>query len=268
MQPLDENKIRSKIKNQRFGRNFHYFESIPSTNTLVKELIQAGKEISYPVVAFAEEQTGGKGRIDRKWISPVNKGIWMTIAFPPVSKDFTFGHYNFIMSMSVASAVESCTGLEATYKWPNDIQISGKKICGILSEKTENRAGDSVMIVGAGLNVNILKEEFPEDLREKATSLMIETGKEIDRSGLFIELLDSLNNIFELWEYKGIIPIFHAWNKKCTTPGKMITIKTSKVDISGKAEFVKQDGSLVITDSLGQTRTIYAGDIDYMVNGE
>jgi len=262
--PLNVDVIRARIKPMRFGRDFYYHASLPSTNAKAKELIRAGSRL--PLIVYAENQTEGKGRFQRSWFSPENKGIWVSVAFPLIREDRLNGHYNFMMSLSIAAAVETCTGLNVSFKWPNDIQISGRKVCGILSENFARPNGESIMIVGAGINVNVQKDEFAAAFRETATSLMIESGTPVDRNNLTVELILSLNVVYELWEQKGIDPIYHGWVKKCSTPGKVVTINTSRTEITGKAEYIRKDGSLVITDAEGKSRTIFAGDLEYTVD--
>ncbi|MFC1562084.1 biotin--[acetyl-CoA-carboxylase] ligase [candidate division KSB1 bacterium] len=261
--PLDVKLIRSKIGTYPIGRNFQYFESIASTNTKAYDLVRSGTPL--PCLVTAEEQTGGKGRLRRTWFSPFRKGLWITSALSSRSNTDKTGHYNFFISLSAALAIENMTDLNVEFKWPNDILISGKKVCGILSECISGDASNPVMITGIGLNVHINIEEFGEEYRAKATSLLIETGKQIERSRLFIEFVDCMNTVYATWSRNGIESIYREWVKRCTTPGQEVTINSGNVSLSGTAITVNSDGSLVVQSAQGKTRTVYAGDLEYKV---
>jgi len=261
---LQETTIRVNIKNLRFGRNFKYQSSIVSTNDFAKTFVHKGDPL--PIVITADEQSQGKGRMTRTWYSPRNKCILLTIVFPEAPDEFKYGHYNFLVSLVIASAVEMVTGLSVDFKWPNDILIDGKKICGTLSELITNEKGKQIIVAGMGLNVNIDRDDFPHDIKDKATSLSIETGKIVDREKLFIEVIKTLNTLYTIWENRGIEPLFQQWMQKCTTIGKNVAIRTEKNYIDGLAERINQDGSLVLKDDSGKLHTIYAGDLEYRIN--
>ncbi|KPK93468.1 hypothetical protein AMJ80_05945 [bacterium SM23_31] len=261
--PIHYNIVRSVIKSWYFGRNFIYRTTLSSTNILSKRLVLS--DYPLPMVIFAEEQTHGKGRLMRSWFSPLNKGIWMTVVFPPADKSQVFGQYNFIMSLVIASAVETVTSLKVSFKWPNDILVSDKKFCGILSETLTGCYAKPIVMTGAGLNVSIDKDSFPEELRDKATSLSIESGAPVNRQELFIEIVHSLNIIYAIWERRGIEPLYHEWLQKCSTTGKNVAISTEKQYINGKAEKINTDGSLVLRDTKGKLHTIFAGDLEYII---
>jgi len=261
---LQETSIRISIKTLRFGRNFIYQSSIGSTNDLAKTLVL--KNNLLPLVITTDEQSRGKGRMTRSWFSPRNKCILLTIVFPEAPDEFKYGHYNFLISLVIASAVETITGLNVDFKWPNDILIDGKKICGTLSELITNENGKQIIVVGMGLNVNIEQNEFPQEIKEKTTSLSIQSGANVDRGKLFVEVIRTLNTLYSVWENRGIEPLFQQWMQKCTTIGKNVAIRTEKNYIDGSAENINQDGSLVLKDNSGKLHTIYAGDLEYRLN--
>lgn len=256
--------ILPSIKSLRFGRNVIYEKSVASTNNLAKKLLS--KDPQLPMIITADEQTRGRGRMNRSWYSPANIGMLITVVFPEADAKCKFGHYNFLVSLVIASAVESLGDLDIVFKWPNDILLSDKKFCGILSELTSGTVNKTVVMTGFGINVNNKTDDFPEEFRSKATSLFEETGKIIDRDALFIEIVQNLNSMYALWENQGIEPIFQQWLQKCSTPGKTIAIKTEKGYIEGEAESINQDGSLNLKDSAGHISRIYAGDLEYVVN--
>ncbi len=201
--------------------------------------------------------------MQRSWHSPPYTGIWMSVIVQPKNTPVIFGHYNFFMSIAIASAIETCAGCTVELKWPNDILIHDKKVCGILSEITAGSDDPDIVIAGSGINVNFEKTDFPEEIRESATSLSIESGTTIDRTELFIEIVSSLNSIHTLWKMRGIEPIYHSWLQKCSTIGKFIKIKSGATYCSGIAQRINIDGSLVLLDNSGREHSIYAGDLEY-----
>lgn len=260
---LDTEIISRSISNHQFGRYIEYKKSAASTNDIAKQYALSQSQL--PMIIFAEKQTGGKGRMKRSWFSPRNAGIWFSVIFPPNHNPVVFGHYNFFMSLVLASAIESITQCEIELKWPNDILIKGKKVCGILSEVVTRKENSDIVITGAGLNVNLEENEFPKELCDTATSLSIESGETINRTYLFIEILSTLNTIYDLWEQRGIEPIFHSWLQKCSTIGKSLTLNLGSRSIDGTAQHINLDGSLVLQDANGYNYTVYAGDLEYSV---
>ncbi|MFC1513876.1 biotin--[acetyl-CoA-carboxylase] ligase [candidate division KSB1 bacterium] len=242
-----------------------YRETITSTNILARKLLTSN--IDLPFVVISEEQTQGKGRLKRSWFSPSKKGLWFSTAFPISGKNKKIGHYNFLVSLAVSSAVETFSGLKIDFKWPNDILCGGKKICGILSEVISEDSGN-IVLVGAGLNVDIELKELADDIKDKATSILIETGKSPDRDELFIELVRTLNLLYDIWEKNGLTPLYKEWIKKCATLGKTVSIAQGKQKITGTAESVNSDGSLNLIGSNGKKYKIYAGDIEYIINDQ
>jgi BirA family biotin operon repressor/biotin-[acetyl-CoA-carboxylase] ligase len=255
---FNPDEIHDKIRSFEFGRSFVFKEKTASTNELAKRLAHEGTVL--PCLILAEEQTGGKGRMQRSWYSPPFTGIWMSVIVQPKITPVIAGHYNFFMSLVIASAIETYADYTVELKWPNDILIHNKKVCGILSEITSGSDNSSIVIAGSGINVNIEKTDFPEEFRESATSLSIESGTAINRTELFIEIVSSLNSIHALWELRGIEPIFHSWLQKCTTIGQYIEIKSGNNYSRGVVQRINIDGSLVLQDKNGREHTIYAGD--------
>jgi len=270
---LDISAIRTVVKSCVFGQNIVYRHTVSSTNTLAKELALAGAELPFAVIA--EEQTAGKGRLKRSWFSPFGKGIWLTIVFPPAEEKTVAGHYNFLFSLAIAKAIIAVTAISPSFKWPNDIQINERKVCGILIESCIRSVRDEsalgrgddqrLFISGAGINVNIASSEFPEDIRHSATSLIAETGKLVNRTELFIEIIKTVDLLYAVWKERGIEPIYNEWIHSCTTIGREVSVHTEQLSLTGTAERAQDDGSLIVRDSAGEMHRLYAGDVEYCV---
>lgn len=157
------------------------YDAVPSTNELAKEI--AKKNVEERIVVVAEEQTMGKGRLNRQWISP-RGGLWLSIVMRPRISPKEAVKLNFMTSSAVARTIQGMFGLRTEVKWPNDVLVNGRKICGILTESNNKGDGVDFVVVGIGANVNVDLEAFPKGLRDSVTSLKHELGYEVDRKSL------------------------------------------------------------------------------------
>lgn len=169
-----------------------YFESLGSTNDKAKELASSERE---GLVIIADEQTGGKGRMGRTWASARGKDILLSIILKPKLNLVDTGKISLIAAAAVNTALKDI-GIESRIKWPNDIIIDGKKICGILSEASFNDRGLKYIVLGIGINVNQDEDDIDDDLKEKSTSLRIVTNKEQNREVIIDKLLNRFREYY------------------------------------------------------------------------
>lgn len=188
---LSNELIFEKIKNNKYINKVCYLEQTGSTNDLAKE--KAENENAGGVIYIVETQTSGKGRFKRKWFSKTNTGIWATALLRPDMEVRLATGYSILCAISIARAINKNTGTNAKIKWPNDVIIEGKKVCGILAEMSSKNNKIDWIAIGFGINVNISKNDFDPEILEKATSLSIEKGQYISR----LTLLDSVITEFE-----------------------------------------------------------------------
>ena len=172
----------------RFGHPYLHVESCPSTQRLL------GPELAEGAVAVAEEQTEGRGRLGRRWHSPPGVSILCSILLVPAVETPRLPELSLVAGEACAEAIAAVTGLEPEIKLPNDILLEGRKAAGILAEAQEGR-----VVLGIGINVNVEKSDLPPEVEPPATSLFIETGGEIDRAELLVELLDCLERRYDDW---------------------------------------------------------------------
>ena len=172
--------IGSDLDTEWLGRNLRYYETIDSTNLEIRRLAEEGAP--HGTTAVAEEQTSGKGRRGRSWLGKAGCGIWMSFLLRPQIAVENSSMLTLITALAVEKAVGEETGLQCQIKWPNDIIVNGKKLCGILTELSAQMDELNYVVVGIGINANM--QEFPDDLRDKATSLRIETGETVKRASL------------------------------------------------------------------------------------
>lgn len=248
------------LKTEDFGRSIHYEEVVETTQKVAHRLANEGAKEGTIVVA--EEQSNGRGRMDRKWVSPKYTGIWLSIILRPNLPPHKAPQLTLIAAVSVVQAIEEVTGLSPEIKWPNDVLLNGKKITGILTEMQADADRIASIIMGIGINVNQSKEDYPPELQDKATSLAIEKGQKISRAELIQALLLKLETLYKIYIEKGFHPIKLLWESYAVSIGKYITARTLTGTIAGKAIGITDEGVLLLEDGEGKLHHIYSADIE------
>ncbi|MDF1507748.1 biotin--[acetyl-CoA-carboxylase] ligase [Robertmurraya sp. DFI.2.37] len=257
---VSANEIRLGLKTMLIGQQIHYKESVDSTQKVAHRL---GLENALEgTVVIADEQIGGKGRMDRRWHSPKHTGIWMSVILKPQIPLPMAPQLTLLTAVAVAQAIVENTGLEPHIKWPNDLLVHGKKVTGILTELQAEADRIHSVIIGIGINVNQAVTDFPEDLRSVATSLSIEKGEHINRASLIQTIFLKLEKLYLLYLEKGFHPIKLLWESYAISIGKTITARTLTGNITGKALGINEDGVLKIEDENGVIHSIYSADIE------
>lgn len=251
--------IQIGLDTQIIGKEMHYQPSVDSTNRLAKKLAYHGAADGAIVVA--EEQTGGKGRLDRNFFSPRGKGIWFSIILRPNLLPKDAPKCTLMAAVAVAEAMARFN-LKAEIKWPNDILHDGRKLVGILTEITGEIGKIDYLIIGVGINANISRDEFPEELRDIASSLSEVNGGEISRVKFFRALLEEFDKLYREVNAAGFDKILERWRKYNITLGKNIRVISAGdgTSFTGKAVDLNHDGALVVETADG-LQTVYAGDV-------
>ncbi len=242
------------LKTSYIGRNYIFFKEIDSTNDYAKRC----RELEDGTVVLAENQTSGKGRKGREWISSIGKGIYFSIILKPKIPIKEILRFSLIFPLSVKEAVEKNTELEVCIKWPNDLYLNGNKFAGILMESEIEANEVSRIIVGIGINVNNDFSDF-ENLENIATSLKMETGKEIDRKKLLCDLLESIENKYgEFFINKS--KIIDDINSSLLWKNQKVKLIDGNHEIEGELLKIDETGGLVVKTETG-IQTIYSGDL-------
>ncbi|WP_428912622.1 biotin--[acetyl-CoA-carboxylase] ligase [Niallia sp. Krafla_26] len=255
---ISENEIRLGLKTKRLGQHIHYKESVDSTQKKALQLSLEGAPDG--TIVIAEEQTLGRGRMNREWYSAKYTGVWMSILLRPNLLPQKAPQLTLITAVAVAQAIEELTPLLPEIKWPNDLLINGKKVTGILTELQAESDQINSVIIGIGMNVN--QESFPPDLQSIATSLHIEGGVKVNRAKLIQAVLTRLENLYDLYVQEGFYPIKLLWEGYAVSIGKNITARTLKETFHGKALGITDDGVLMLEDNSGKIHYIYSADIE------
>ncbi|WP_432359029.1 biotin--[acetyl-CoA-carboxylase] ligase [Sporosarcina sp. UB5] len=251
--------IQKYLQTTTYGRTIDYYESCSSTQIVAHDAAQAGAPDGTLIVS--EEQTAGKGRLSRPWNSTAEKGIWMSLIVRPSLMPQQAPQMTLVAAVAIVRAIENVTGIEASIKWPNDILLNGRKMTGILTELQSEPDRVKAIILGIGMNVNQDEEDFPEELKEIATSLKIEGGQQIDRAKLIAEILGFIELYTKMYEKHGFGPIKLLWEGYSNTAGKRIRAVMLNETIEGTAIGISEDGLLELRLDDGTVRGIYSADI-------
>jgi BirA family biotin operon repressor/biotin-[acetyl-CoA-carboxylase] ligase len=238
-----------------FGRKNYAFDSIDSTNNSAKAI--AGCGALEGTVVFAEEQTSGKGRLGRLWQANPEQNLMFSVVLRPQMAPDGINVLPLLAAVAVASAVEDVTGLKVECKWPNDLLVNGRKIAGILIEGSIKQERVEYVVLGIGINVN--QTLFSEELQGKATSLQLETKREIDRAQLFRGTMRSLEENYMKASRQGYDTMVSLWLDRTFMLNRPVSVLQQGLTISGVMKGLSQDGALIL-ESNGARTVVRAGD--------
>jgi BirA family biotin operon repressor/biotin-[acetyl-CoA-carboxylase] ligase len=235
------------------GQEVSYYPSLPSTNDVAKIRAQEGAEEGTVIVA--EEQTAGRGRIKRRWLSPRGSIALSIILYPPL--DY-LSSLIMVASLAVIGSIERVTGLKVQLKWPNDVLVNGKKVCGILVESDVRGNKVDYAVIGIGINANLKLSEFPQ-IAPMATSLSQELGRDVSRREIVQSLLAEAERLYLALASGG--SVFKQWRNRLVTLGQEVQVSSAEATYKGIAESVASDGSLLLRQPDGNLLKIVAGDV-------
>ena len=251
--------IQSNLKTKIIGKNFSYHDTVDSTNRIAKEL--AAADAVDGTVVVAEQQFSGKGRLGRSFFSPKSKSILCSIILHPKFLPHEAAKCTLMAAVAVANAMIRFN-LKPEIKWPNDILYDGRKIVGILTEISAEISKINYIIVGIGINVNINRDEFPEELRDIAASLSELKGDKISRIEFFKAMLEEFDKLYIESNEKGFKNILNQWRNHNITLGKNIRVIPAGSDdeFNAIAEDIDDEGALIVKTENGLEK-VYAGDV-------
>lgn len=250
--------IQFKLGTKFLGKQIIYKDTVSST---MNEAFELGlQEAPEGTVVCSESQSHGRGRHGRHWVSPKQKGIYMSVILRPPCPPTEVAKITLLAAVAVAEAVNGTTGLSAQIKWPNDILLNHHKVAGILTELNAEMDQVKFVVVGIGLNVNTPKHLLPD----KATSLKQETGKNLSRITVMQEILRSLDRWYGLFKKQGFSPILKQWKHENITLGQRIVLSDPKRKTEGYAFDLDEDGSLLIRTDSGEIIKKVSGDVQIL----
>ena len=250
---LSPNSITDSLETRFVGQTVLHYHRLASTMDVAKQEAQRGAPEG--TIVIADEQTAGKGRIKRVWLTPEGNIALSVILYPTVTY---LTYLVMLASLAVARSIEAVTGLKTQIKWPNDVLINGKKLCGILAESDVRGDVVNYAIIGIGMNVNLRLSDFPE-ITPTATSLAAELGKDVSRLEIVRRLLVEIERLY--LAVPAVEHIYEEWRDRLVTLGKTVQVKSGKNTLEGIAESVDRDGSLLLRHPDGSSTRIVAGDV-------
>lgn len=253
----NEETIKNAIHTKWAGKTVHFAKEIDSTNPWAKRLFREGA--SHGTLAVAEFQSAGRGRFERTWAAPEGSSVMMTILLRPEFSPEYASMLTLVMGLSVAQAVEKL-GFEASIKWPNDVVVSRKKICGILTEMGVNNGKISYVVIGVGINVNM--KEFPEELSDKATSLYLESGRESDRNQVLAYVMEFFEGNYDKFVLTcDFTHLKEEYERLLVNLGKPVRVLDAQNPYEGISQGIDAAGNLLVERKDGTVSHVNAGEV-------
>lgn len=251
--------IESYMDTSWIGRKLVFHRETDSTNLDAKALAEKGEASG--AVAVADMQTAGRGRRGRGWVSPAGKDIYMSLMLRPECRPEKASVLTLVMAVSVLEAIQEVVTQSCNIKWPNDIVVNNRKVCGILTEMSAELDGIHYVVIGAGINVN--QEQMASEIQDKATSLYIEGGERIRRAKLVARVLHYFEEnyaIFEKnWDFSGLVA---QYNRHLVNRNREVRVLDPKGEYEGVARGINEKGELIVErKDDGRTELVYAGEV-------
>ena len=255
---MTEAEIKSLMHTDWVAKEVLYFDTIDSTNIKAQELAEKG----YPsgTLVVADKQESGKGRRGRSWVSPSGTGIFMTLMIKPDINPNNASMLTLVAALAVAKAITSVTGEEALIKWPNDIVVNGKKICGILTEMSTEEDSIRYVVVGIGINVNT--ESFPPEISDTATSLKLSLGHELKRAPLIGAVLKSFEQYYSRFmEYGDMTGLMDEYNEMLANRKRQVRVLDPHGSYEGMALGIDKEGCLLVKREDDSVSAVISGEV-------
>lgn len=255
---LDRCEISNGLNTKFIAKNLYLYNEVGSTNTLAKYLAKNG--IENGSVVISEKQNNGRGRTGKSWESPLG-GVWMSIILSPEVDISKIPLITITTGVAVAIALEKIGVHNPEIKWPNDIMINGKKVCGILTEAVSNFNTIENIIVGVGIDANLSIEKLPGELQEITTTLEIELGKKVNENILIKLFLEEFERVYELLKDDCVEDILREWRKRSYSVGKLVEVrKPHQKSYDAYVIGITKDGELVVEKNDGTFEKVISGE--------
>jgi BirA family biotin operon repressor/biotin-[acetyl-CoA-carboxylase] ligase len=235
-----------------------YFDETDSTNTRAKLAAEAGEPSG--TLFVAESQTGGKGRRGRAWVSPAGSGIWMSLLLRPEIKPYDASMLTIVAVMALVKAISEVTGESCKIKWPNDIVMGERKICGILTEMSAELEQINYVVVGIGINVNTT--DFDDSIKDMASSIFLQTGVHVKRSSIIAAFARHFSKYYdEFLENLNLSGLVEDYNESLINAGREVRIIERGGEYTATAVGIDETGMLEVKLPDGETKKIVSGEV-------
>ena len=247
------------LSTHHLGQTIHFHESLPSTNTLAFQLAADGAE--HGEVVITEQQTAGKGRRGRTWVSPAGKNLYFSAILRPELPPQRASELTLVAAVALAEELREA-GADAQIKWPNDVLVEGRKVAGILTELSAEPDQVHFVVLGVGVNLNTGPEDWPAELADTATSLARVTDERVHRALFTASLWNRLEEWLDLHHEVGFEPVRERWKELSCTVGQEVRVHTGRSELRGVAEDIDVDGALRVRTEGGKVERVLAGDVE------
>ena len=253
--------VTQNLNTKFLGKKVYYFNTIDTTQNFAMDIVTRNNMNG--TIIIAKKQTGGRGRMKRKWKSPVG-GIWMSIIIHPKFAVSSTTLVPIAISLALCLAIEKTLKIKPELKWPNDVTVKGKKVAGVLVDTSIVSNEVEYMIIGVGINFKIKPNKLANVIKKTPNFYGVTTLVKKDENSLPLlhQFLYELENVFQMIDLKHIGKIVNQWTKRSSTVGRNVSIVTGNGKINGKAIKIDNDGALIISKGKNVERVL-AGDIKY-----
>lgn len=247
------------LNTHQLGRAIEYFDEVTSTSDVAHKLALDGAP--HGTVVLAERQTSGRGRHGRSWVSPPGLNLYMSVILRPEMRPALAPELTLVAAVAACEAVRAAGVPKAMIKWPNDLEVGGRKLAGMLNEM--HATGDDLhfVIIGMGIDVNMDSGDFPAEIRDIATSVRIEAGNPVARARFCADLLARLENWYDRYLVDGFTPVRTRWAELSSTIGTRVRVQVDSRAIEGKAVGLDELGALIVRTDAGAEERVLAGDL-------
>ena len=250
--------LESRMHTKWAGRNLFCLDTVDSTNDYIKKLAEDGAP--HGTLAVADYQSGGKGRRGRSWVTPHGTAIAMSILVRPTLAPEKASMMTLVAGMAVARSVKEVTGLDVKIKWPNDVVIDGKKISGTLTEMSMELGAIHYIVIGTGINANVT--EFPDEIKDTATSLILEKGEKVDRAAIICAHMEAFEDFYDRFmEYGDMTLLREDYQELLVNQDKTVRVLEPGHEYTGIARGIDEMGQLLVEKEDGSIVKVYAGEV-------
>jgi BirA family biotin operon repressor/biotin-[acetyl-CoA-carboxylase] ligase len=257
--PLQLEALQRNLVCQRLAVKFHHYIEVDSTNTRARQLADDGAPEGEIVIA--EQQSRGRGRVGRNWISPPFINLYLSVVLRPHLPPAHAPQITLMAAVALADTVAQFVSEPPAIKWPNDILLRGKKLAGILTESSVSPERINYVILGIGVNINFSQVVMPEAIRERATSLLECAGEPVSREAFLGRLIQDLDRCYGILGEAGFNRIAQRWESYFSLRGKRVRVEMGDEGLAGVAKGIDNDGALIIEGERGQFHRVLAGDV-------
>ncbi|QAY66132.1 biotin--[acetyl-CoA-carboxylase] ligase [Paenibacillus protaetiae] len=256
---LSEEELAERNKARSFGRSVTLLDEVDSTQEIARAL--AEEDAPEGTLVIAEQQVKGRGRMGREWVSPSGKGIWMSMVLRPQVPIHFAPQLTLVTAVALCRSLTRVTGLQIGIKWPNDLQINGKKISGILLESAAEDERLRYVIAGIGISANLETGDYPEEMLAKATSLRIQSGTVYDRTAIIADFMEEWEQLYWLYQREGFEKIAALWEALSVSLHRPAVLITPQGVVEGVPVGLHSSGAIIVEQSDGTRAVVFSADM-------